>query len=76
MSTDPRIALIRELIEESKREHERILNEALFKSEPYTGPPVTPTPRWKKVYWRVREYLVTLWWALKGENPYECEHDY
>ncbi len=45
------------------------LNRDLFVS---VGPPKPPPRFWrlKRVYWRVYQYVATLWAALKGEDPY------
>jgi hypothetical protein len=57
-----------------RRQHQDDLNRALFAA----GPPVyvAPIARWTRLTWRVRAYITTLWHAIKGEDPYDVEHDY
>jgi hypothetical protein len=51
--------------------HRAVLNRELNRAIAWSGPPPTPTPRWTRVWWRVRSYLSVLWDALRGCDPYD-----
>lgn len=51
------------------------LNADLFRVEAVTGPAPKPRPLWRVRLDRAKGYLATLWMALKGEDPYDCDCD-
>lgn len=70
MSEIPPFDLMRAKMDALTREMEADLNRQLFRDD---GPrvAVSPTPWWRRRWWRVRGYLSTLWDALRGRHPYD-----
>ena len=65
------------MMERAKREHMRELNRQLFASGSGAAIPYRVTWRsWLRLrFLRVRRYCVTLWQALRGDDPYDVGCD-
>jgi hypothetical protein len=66
--------LIAAKLEEAKARHRADLNRQLFSGIGAGHTVLTPN-QWRRVYWRVKSYVSTLWDALRGRDPYDVERD-